>query len=74
MADAGDHAGTHLTLAPLEAPRCCDDSLRLPTIQASWRAVGAVLTLAAALILGTIPAPALAHHGWSGYDSAPSSP
>ena len=45
-------------------------SLRLPTIQASWRTAGAVLTLAAALILGTIPAPALAHHGWSGYDSA----
>ena len=33
------------------------------------RAVGAALVLVAALLVGTIPVPALAHHGWSGYDS-----
>ena len=37
---------------------------------ACWRALGAALVLVAALLVGTIPAPALAHHGWSGYDSA----
>ncbi|HZO26449.1 MAG TPA: DUF6152 family protein [Chloroflexota bacterium] len=34
------------------------------------RAVGAALVLVAALLVGTIPGPALAHHGWSGYDSS----
>ena len=44
-------------------------TLHLPTIPASWRSVGAALALVAALLVGAIPAPALAHHGWSGYDS-----
>ena len=34
------------------------------------RAVGAALLLVAALLVGAVPAPALAHHGWSGYDSS----
>ena len=37
---------------------------------ASWRAAGAALLLVAALLVGAVPAPALAHHGWSGYDSS----
>ena len=36
----------------------------------SWRAVCAALALVLALVVGAIPAPALAHHGWSGYDSS----
>jgi len=34
------------------------------------RAAGAALALVVALLVGTLPAPALAHHGWSGYDSS----
>jgi hypothetical protein len=37
---------------------------------AFWRAAGASLVLFAVLLVATIPAPALAHHGWSGYDSS----
>lgn len=37
----------------------------------AWRAAGSALALVAALLLGTSSAaPALAHHGWSGYDSS----
>ena len=36
----------------------------------SWRAAWASLMLVAALLAGAVPAPALAHHGWSGYDSS----
>lgn len=35
-----------------------------------WRATWAALLMVAALLVGAIPAPALAHHGWSGYDSS----
>jgi hypothetical protein len=34
----------------------------------SWQALLASLALGAALLVGTVPA--LAHHGWSGYDSS----
>jgi Family of unknown function (DUF6152) len=34
----------------------------------SWRAALAWLALVAAFLVGTVPA--LAHHGWSGYDSS----
>ena len=37
---------------------------------AFWRAAAAALVLVAALLVGTIPTPASAHHGWSGYDSS----
>jgi hypothetical protein len=43
---------------------------RFPMNPAFWRAAGAALVLIAALLVTTIPAPALAHHGWSGYDSS----
>jgi hypothetical protein len=35
-----------------------------------WRRPGAALALIAALLVGVVPAPAFAHHGWSGYDSS----
>jgi hypothetical protein len=36
----------------------------------SWRAACVSLLLVAVLAVATVPVPALAHHGWSGYDSA----
>ena len=36
----------------------------------SWRSVCASLLMVAVLAIATVPLPALAHHGWSGYDSS----
>lgn len=46
---------------------------RTPRCSIAWssvRAACAALALVLALVVGTVPTPALAHHGWSGYDSS----
>jgi hypothetical protein len=45
--------------------------LRLRSIGSRfWRHVGASLALVAVLVMAALPGVAVAHHGWSGYDSS----